>query len=183
MLRDKIYLFLLYGIWGLFIYLIICISLPRNPSSNSIYKYKPIIQFIFPEGWGFFTKNPREERKYFLIKKKGKWIQDPRLRNARLINGWGIIRKGRKVNLLYETMIFNKIAKHNWTKVPDYVFLKKSSFYTSKPVFITISKSDSYLIPREILIIRKKTIPWAFRNFESQSGVNIYYCLVRIRFE
>src|SRR4051812_41959664 len=71
-------------------------------------------QVWIPEGWKFFTRNPREERVSMLVRKEGQWINGSRTPNANPSNAFGIDRLGRAQGLELALLLEN-VPSEAWS--------------------------------------------------------------------
>jgi len=172
----------LMGFTWLYVFiLLLSVSLPYNPLEKPLVKKSYLIKLFVPEGWGFFTKNPRENRMYFLVDINGKLIQDPRLRNATLRNLFGLKRDGRVLNLVYANKILNK--KYHWYKYIDNS--SKVNYYSNHYMSnsVVIDSVPGVSCYHKVIIISKKIIPWAYNNFEGKIGQEISFVKLDVKYK
>ncbi len=96
-------------------------SISDNPLGirNSSFK-KNIMNGLFPEGWAFFTRSPREERlSLYKIKSKNE-IEEVSLNNSTFDVYWGACRNNRVIHGKI-SKIANNINPNLWTtfSAPD----------------------------------------------------------------
>lgn len=118
------------------------------------------IQAFMPEGWGFFSKNPREAQFYIYQKKDRKWRNLTRP-NSDYKNFFGLNRKSRAIGVEYGQLLqqtamdvtrWDSCASKNTRKC-----LKKIKVKTT-----TESKILNPVLCDTIGIVRKKIVPWAW---------------------
>ena len=145
---------LLFTFWSVVLLCITLAAVPLNPISLS-FDSKMNILSVVPEGWGFFTRNPREpsvhaykrnENRLTLVNKP---MSDP--------DYWfGLSRKSRKINM----ELMGKIRS-----IPDSVWQQ------GRPDVMDTSCDSVYKMSRrnlkplllgEYLVIRQNRLPWAW---------------------
>ena len=87
-----------------FFYIIVISSL-KGTVTGSTFVYKKYINAVVPEGWGFFTKDPREDMTEIYVQENGQMKRIDFLNND-LRNWFGLSRKSRRVamdvGIIYE---------------------------------------------------------------------------------
>jgi antimicrobial peptide system SdpA family protein len=136
-------------------------SIPFNPLSLS-YNQKASIFTLIPQGWGFFTRNPREDEPY-IYKKAGKtWIQISKP-NAASGYFFGASRQGRKINFEAYNLISQLKDSLSWQKV-DLVMANPKQF-ADLPLVRFINNTTSPILLGEFIFVKKRKIPWAWSNY------------------
>lgn len=127
-------------------------SLPETTFDFS-FNQKYSMGLISPQGWGFFTKNPREDQ-YFLYKLKHDTKELVTFRNTSSKNLWGVSKLSRRINLEFQR-ILGRVDESMWSK---------SIPLNSK---IDIEKSNEFLFIDigQYLIERREVIPWQYSRF------------------
>ncbi|MFZ4860788.1 SdpA family antimicrobial peptide system protein [Sphingobacterium sp. Mn56C] len=87
-------------------------SASRNEQVILNSQMKTYLNQMFPEGWGFFTKNPREASMSVYEYKEGKLIEIPFL-NQSIATYFGLSRK-RRIIAYEASMVAGTIGKKNW---------------------------------------------------------------------
>lgn len=139
-------------------------------------KTKNVVFQKLPQGWGFFTKNPREE--HLLIYKTE--LLYPELfskKNFTLSNFFGISRKNRFLQYKLISKLGNT-KKSGWINC-NYPSILNCDFETTK--IIEVKKDENYLIG-EYYLFRGKPIPWAWSkskiNLKNYQYKAIQFCIV-----
>ncbi|RAJ19873.1 antimicrobial peptide system SdpA family protein [Pedobacter cryoconitis] len=140
-----------------------------------------MIKMLLPEGWGFFTRNPRETRTFFLVNDSGKLIQDSRIRNGTIKNVFGLKRDGRLVNLIYMNLLAKR--KITWYKYSDSLSVVnyRSKRFRSNQIFI--DSVPGIKLNGQIIVVRKTLIPWAFRDYEGKIGQEIKFTKIDVEYK
>jgi len=163
-LKIKFFKLLLILFWGFISVSLLSISLPNNVLTPSYKKNRYNVFVFFPQGWGFFTRNPRLPVDIYLLKAHNKWIADPRLRYGTLYNIFGLDRKGRVVSSIYQK-IHLSVLKSHWYVCKDYE-LEGTGFKTDTfhSVSIKYKKVPGVPMPEDLIIVNKPITPWAYRK-------------------
>ena len=118
-MRRKIF-YLLVNFFQLCFFYIIVISSLKGTVTGNTFKYKKYVNAILPEGWGFFTKDPREAMTEMYVEKNGQLERIDFLNND-VKNYFGFSRKSRRVamdvGIIYEQIINNH--RYNSTQEAD----------------------------------------------------------------
>jgi len=142
------------------------------------------IKLLMPEGWGFFTKNPQEPRIYYLINKENKWVMDPNTRRANLHNFWGLKKRPAHYGVLYYTQVLKRIPMATWLKLTDRSFSKLNlSGPCIIPFNIKVAKTYQEELPNQLVIVKRRILPWAFRDFRDQTGDSVMVAKVNLIYE
>lgn len=115
------------------------------------YKISKEINHLLPQGWGFFTKNPREP--IFELKEiNGNLVSKP---NNSLQNKFGFSRGSRKI-ASEVSMIYAQVQKKTLKKKGE---IYDTVQITNYKLVNKISKDKKYLF------IKKEITPWAYYTY------------------
>lgn len=126
----------------------------HNPLTHLPYAAHIKIEQWFPQGWGFYSKDPRDVTFQVVAIDTGKQVVD--WPNNRLVNWFGLKRSGRsqgvEAGLLQET-----IRASDWqeTEVNPLTKLKQMS-----PIKLT-NKTPFPTISGDIGFIKQEALPWS----------------------
>ena len=144
-------------IWGCFILIVFIssfneqIMLPEN--------FKKEVNIIFPQGWSFFTKDPRSYR-LLAYSLNGSKIEKLSIQNQSFSNIFGLSRKARVIG--YESSIIaNKILPKNWK---DMVGERLDSLVGCKSIKLKPEKNFKYLTGGYYIFKLYKPIPYTWAN-------------------
>jgi len=135
-------------------------------SENFNYVFKKNVNFAFPQGWGFFTRNPREAHfEIYEIAKESGNISQLLHKNTSFKNLCGLSRNNRYIG--YElSKLIGYIPKAAWKNRAGFVLTENlpDTTYTLE-VNELLQTFDS---DREYLFVQFKPIPyaWASQNQE-----------------
>ncbi|WP_111636518.1 SdpA family antimicrobial peptide system protein [Pedobacter cryoconitis] len=179
--QKSFFLILLTFFWVCTFITVLSVSLPYNPINKTFLKKSHLIKMLLPEGWGFFTRNPRETRTFFLVNDSGKLIQDSRIRNGTIKNVFGLKRDGRLVNLIYMNLLAKR--KITWYKYSDSLSVVnyRSKRFRSNQIFI--DSVPGIKLNGQIIVVRKTLIPWAFRDYEGKIGQEIKFTKIDVEYK
>ncbi len=157
------------AIWSLVISVVFLSSLETQLIVNKSLKRQ--VNTIFPEGWGFFTKSPREDKlDVFKLSDDNVW-KPLTIKNQSFSNFFGFSRKARYI--AYESSIVaSQLANSNWMK------LTNGQIFTTKidTCFnLKSNKEHKYFTSGTYLLILQKPIPfvWIKENQEQYNPVKV----------
>lgn len=115
------------------------------------YKTSKVINHLLPQGWGFFTKNPREP--IFELKEiNGEMVSAA---NNTIQNKFGFSRCSRKIGSEV-SMIYAQIPKKSLKKEGE---IYDTVQITNHKLIDKISKDKKYLF------IKREITPWAYYSY------------------
>ena len=157
--------------WGLITILILLVVSSSIPESviQLQPKNKEFFHLIFPEGWSFFTRSPREEMADIYAITENKKIKKLSSQCSAFNNLYGISRKSRKIG-----MELSIVA----SKINDSLWLKKDipiEDIDKLPINnIPMDPESKYLIKGDYIIKAELPIPWAWiQNKNTKSKTRI----------
>jgi antimicrobial peptide system SdpA family protein len=175
---KKGFLVILFLFWTWIFLVVFSVSMPYNPIAKPFLKNRHYISGILPEGFAFFTRNPREDKLYFLVEEHNKLVNDPRLRNATLTNLFGFKRRGRILNLLYSTQLLRGNIRWYPINEDEPINFNDKKFVTNT---VLINDSSLNLIKyKKFIVIKKKIIPWAYRNISKGTEGNAMFVKINV---
>lgn len=158
-----------------FVCVMVLISyLPRNAVTFA-YIPKLLVKTFLPEGWNFFTRNPREEL-VFLLKKDddGQWRKYNKSNNGDGSNLFGLKKDARAIGSEYGLMFSRKNI--SWKECES----GSPDCYNEDTSIIEVeNKLGKRLLCGEFLFILRQQIPWAW----SKSDVNLPYKYLKVKFQ
>lgn len=152
-MKKLLYAVYLFAFLLLFIFFL-SVSIKSNTFATST-QTKVIFTSISAQGWGFFTRSPREPM-VDIYKIDHGVLSKISSKNSTLSNILGFSRKSRKIGMEISTVLM-KTKKEKWNVVDA-----PSSFKIPE----SISKIDFtdlyFLTPGDYLLVKKTMIPWAW---------------------
>jgi antimicrobial peptide system SdpA family protein len=117
------------------------------------------IKVLLPEGWGFFTRNPREPYILFFKKENDQWKHCLSIPNSNYKNYFGLKRNARAEGIEYSFLI-KDIVPEQWVKLDSDVISDRE--YSLLKVFEVSNRISEPHICGDILVVRREYIPWAW---------------------
>ena len=150
-MKSKYFFYLFIVIfWCTLILKVFSASMGIN-ATNTPFLHRYIVSIFIPEGWGFFTRNPREVQ-HTMEKVENNQIQIITIKNTHFTNLFGISRKSRRINLEFQR-ILAKIPNTSWDN--NNTIIRLSGFENQ---LIYIGKG-------KYLVKKFTPIPWAWAKY------------------
>ena len=162
--------------WGACVCVVALSALPRNAISFP-YVPKLIVKTIIPEGWSFFTRNPREALVYIYKRDNDNinWIQADETVNGAVDNFFGMSRKARAMGSEYALVFAQEQVKWDSCVTGTFDCVDESLRITVK------NELNSPQLCGEYLFVSRKPVPWAWSA--SAANINMPYQYVLVNFE
>jgi antimicrobial peptide system SdpA family protein len=133
-----------------------------NPISSN-YKTQTSFRTFIPQGWGFFTRNPREKALLFYQKQGNKWqLVNSSSANYKKLFGLSRLSRRENIELGYITSQLNGVK--NWLDCDN------NMPNTCEPDSINIVKNNykNPIIEGEYLIRIVEPVPWAWSKLMTE---------------
>lgn len=149
--------------WMLFLFYSIIVALPNNPLSLDLAD-KKVIRQVMPQGWGFYSKSPREETlNVYSPYNESSVVVWP---NNKIKNAFGIYRYGRSQGIELGLIVYNLPSSVKWEDCDG----KGKSCIKDSDVTVSVNNTTpSPTICGDILIARETPIPWAYAKYTHTS--------------
>lgn len=145
---------------------------PYNPLTPPP-KIKLFIFSILPEGWGFFTKNPRDPIVY-IYKYSGNEWQNVLLRpNSAPINFIGLKRDARAQGAEYG-LILSQIPKIDTVICKNMTHLECLESRDEIKLIEVRNSSLKKTLCGDIVLFLQEPIPWAWRKSNTKMDIRVY---------
>ncbi|MBT8317779.1 MAG: SdpA family antimicrobial peptide system protein [Lutibacter sp.] len=152
-MKKYLFSFFILIFWSAILINIFMASFPIP--SNKSFLNKTIIFSVIPQGWGFFTRNPREEL-ITVYKSHNDSLVKITEQNSSLSSFLGISRKSRLHNIELGT-ILSKIDENMWVKgKPNELKFDNIKYDTIMSSFYPKNMIGEYFI------VKQERIPWAW---------------------
>lgn len=137
-------------------------------------KDKSIIQFLFPQGWGFFTRDPREP-KYKLYRMEG---GAPKLVNFQITsskNSYGFSRLGSRIGMEMQRVKEQLPPPATWqTSTVDLEKMQLDSI--AYPCTKPIAKEKLHYIKAGNYILKEYQLsPWSWAKYQGRYSKTFKY--------
>ncbi|WET67880.1 SdpA family antimicrobial peptide system protein [Sphingobacterium sp.] len=162
--KKPLYVYVIWLFWCYLIYSTLISFTPINSSYGS-YDYKKKVGLLWPQGWGFFTKNPREALVdvYFVDSHDTLKVN---FKNFSKENYFGLSRKSRYLN--YElSLMLNEISRSSWQQqISNKYFPNQLQADT-----VIMKQRLSYFKPGEYYFVQHKQIPLLWQGNDQDKNV------------
>jgi antimicrobial peptide system SdpA family protein len=133
-------------------------NIPFNPIQHE-YGTTPVVNFLIPQGWAFFTRNPREAQVIIYKNEGGRLLELPH-KHSNLSNIMGL---NRRASVIVSEMQSIK------NKIPDSVFKNtKWNFQEGKfgqlpnSAYPAINNFANPILCGEYILVLQEVVPWAW---------------------
>lgn len=175
MSKDRFFFFCLVLFWFLIIYNIFISSIPI-PTSSSYIKQTTIFNII-PQGWGFFTRDPREDEIIFYREDSiSKQVSLYSKTNSSLEFYFGASRKNRFTGIEMD-FIYKNVPKSSWKKGST----KEFKFDTSTPPDTIKLNFNAQTLKGYYFVAKQERTPWAWGKNYKKIIMPYEYCKVYIQ--
>ena len=142
---------------------IVIFNLPDNILKSKNFQYELYVQSISPQGWGFFTRNPKEEM-VDIFEINGKKLKKISVPNMSFENRIGISRISRRVGYDISMLLgsFPKVVA--WKTIPEMPkFAAKDSV-----VNLNVDSNKLYCLKnhQKYLLVKYNSTPWTWLEFK-----------------
>lgn len=146
--------------WAYLIFQLAVHTLPHGALTGSRLK-SANLGAIMPQGWAFFTRNPREENYFIYQKVEGKYQQVIQS-NCSRSNLFGTARKSR-VQSVELGDILAKVDGHEWLSCPEGI--GQSRAVDTLTEVLVLNRVETPTICGLYYIEKKEPVPWAWGKY------------------
>lgn len=145
------------------LYLLI-LSVPENPIKirYPFFSHREVT-LVAPQGWSFFTKNPRDEDIY-LYKIEGSRLHKKSIVNMQASQGFGIDRENRLISTKL-LKITAGIARKDWLTYKGDVTKFVESIGVDKFAVINVKVKEPSLCGKYCVVL-KEPVPWSWSDLK-----------------
>ncbi|MBU6949656.1 SdpA family antimicrobial peptide system protein [Staphylococcus haemolyticus] len=147
----------------------------NNPITTFSKDTQVKIGAIWPQGWGFFSKNPRSTNMKFYSLENS---EEVRLPNMKFENVFGLNRKGR-AQAIEAGRLNSKIPKHKW-KTCENSSCNIKNIATSEKSFRVKNDAPKPLLKGEYIFVQQKPIPWNYSKYYKKKTEIKKYIKVKV---
>jgi antimicrobial peptide system SdpA family protein len=162
-------------IWSLLSITVFFAAIPDSPMRPSL-KEKVGLLTVLPEGWGFFTRSPREESIFALGRSDAGW-QELNF-TATSARNWGGFLRVSRVQGVELSALTEGLKEEDWTSHPD-PFARDADLSA-----ITRREVKNPAVVKtmcgEILLERRSPVPWAWSRSERPIRMPAKYVLLAV---
>jgi antimicrobial peptide system SdpA family protein len=150
--------------WLFVFYLVATNTIPYNSSSMRILtKDKLFLRAVLPEGFSFFTRNPREPQVVLLSKSDGAEVD---LNNNAPDNLFGLSRYSRALNLEM-SVIWNAVRNETWHSSDSHYDLLSTA---NVPNYVIADSFPEPFLSGDYYLKVSEPIPWAWAKVFRQQN-------------
>lgn len=174
----RILFLFIYSAWGILGLVILLNSMPFNPMSLKNVDNELMIKTFLPEGWGFFTRSPKENDLVILQKKDGLWQKNIYSPIARPSNFFGISRLPRAQSTEM-AMLIHQIPENEWRHCNDETQLCLQD--TSVAVLSLKNEVPFPVLKDTVCFISKPPVPWAWHDITTADKLPFKFVIVSVK--
>jgi antimicrobial peptide system SdpA family protein len=145
----------LVGSWSIVVLYVVHAALPFNPIRLPL---EGSLRYFAPEGWAFFTRDPREERFDVFVRRAGVWTEALTSPHSRASNWFGLNRRSTAQGIEIGLLLAD-LPKASWqgcrAEAPE-CLAKKPPEHPIRNV------SPEPTLCGEVGISLQKPVPWAW---------------------
>jgi antimicrobial peptide system SdpA family protein len=177
--RVWLYRLPLLGFWSCIGICVVVCALSSNPIRLSS-PVRAHLLAIAPEGWAFFTRDPREPRVNVLHRDShGRWCEED-WQDAAWRNGLGLTRGGRILNLALSSAI-GRVPMERWVPCQKDPLACAEKSKTLELKVRSAHPAEAYLpVGEELVVYVAPPVPWSWSR--SRPRVAMPGRILRLRF-
>jgi antimicrobial peptide system SdpA family protein len=161
--------------WLVFITFVMIVALPYNPLSIRPSEERLVRSFV-PEGWGFFTRNPREKDLQLYFKRDGYWVKNKSWPISSISNLGGMDRYPRAQSVEL-AMILKMVPDSSWRYCQQSFIQCLNGI---KPLIIK-NPSPNPTLKGSICITSQSPVPWAWYELRENYVQPSYFIVVDLK--
>ncbi len=135
-------------------------------------KEKNVIRFLFPQGWGFFTRNPREP-KYKLYQIKEGQLQLVTFQITSSKNYYGLSRKGSRMGMEMHRIKDNLPPTDSWKS--SKIQLRNIDLDAISYSCVDVVSSLLYIEEGNYILKEYHITPWSWAKHQSRYSKTFKY--------
>jgi len=168
-------IFLLSTLLGCFIVILSVSASTTHTALGNLGIYNTELRFLVPQGWGFFTREPRKEQICELYRVHGNTVEAVLLPSADAQNLFGLSRRQRKMEVELGEMA-SKVPHASWRFGNP---LLTPALLHGQPT-ITVEVPDVHLLQGRYLFVMHEFVPWAWATKVSPLQAPAHFVYVNV---
>lgn len=149
-------------------------------ATETSFQERYLFSMLLPEGWGFFTKNPRDEKNVLYRIRPDNTLELASYRNSDARNLFGLSRRSRRTNLEF-SRVLAEVREKDWTRYRAYTLAQLVGSDTIAPVRVAYSPLKfTQLAKGNYLVKRYAIVPWAWAQYPGHFTNPEHYLKVTI---
>jgi antimicrobial peptide system SdpA family protein len=159
--------------WALVIFVVLVGTIEESPLRPS-HMQKMNLLVMAPEGWSFFTRDPREASEYPYLPTPQGWRYAGQT-NSAAVNGFGV-RRGARLQGIELSALLKQVPRERWVKVETGVGPALDT--AAIPVVPVRNLIVRKTLCGEVLVERRERVPWAWSR--SRDRITMPSTMVRL---
>lgn len=152
--KLKLTFYSVFLFWSVILLFVFFHNISFNPIKHELRNNDQSFNFFVPQGWGFFTKNPREEVVLVYHQNKEKEWELQSIPNSSPKNMFGLSKRQRRMGMDL-SFLLHQMKATKWFTTNTGISLKNLESPTD-----TIT-GDFEVLEGDILITKSEPVPWA----------------------
>ncbi|PJJ59214.1 SdpA family antimicrobial peptide system protein [Hymenobacter chitinivorans] len=134
-------------------------------ATETTFQERYTFSVLLPEGWGFFTKSPRDEKNVLYRIRPDKSLEVATHKNADPENLFGFSRRSRRANMEF-SRVMAQVKEKDWDQYQRYSLQDLIGSDTIATVHIPYSSTQFNQLQKGTYIVKRYTItPWAWAQY------------------
>jgi antimicrobial peptide system SdpA family protein len=168
-------------LWLLFIGVVSITYLPHSPLTLSG-KTSLVLKVIFPQGWGFFTKGPRDPDVFMYLISDDKLVSALKIPNSSGKNLYGLKRDARAQGAEYGLLLDQaKKARATWASCNDLDINECFKSHANVNAVCLVNTVKMPTLCGRYVLFMKSPIPWAWRLHKEHLNMSTVFLRLNIR--
>jgi antimicrobial peptide system SdpA family protein len=135
-------------------------AFPAAPYSPLRLPHPDAVEFWVPQGWAFFTRNPREQRVFFYTRTAGGWTSPSRTPHGRPRNAFGFNRASRAEGVEM-ALLMDALKGAHWGKCVGAPF----ACLDAVPVRTHLKNATAHAVfCGTVGMVLQDPVPWAWQD-------------------
>lgn len=124
-------------------------------------------EVFFPQGWGFFTRSPRQEKHLVYQVLPDGQLSPVQRKNGAFKNWFGLSRASRRINMETAQLVEVTKADSDWVKVTDHeATLAGVRFAAAQVDTIRCDPAKYHLLASGVYLLKRYQIPaWSWARY------------------
>jgi antimicrobial peptide system SdpA family protein len=175
---KRIAYFIVYFLLLTGLFLVFTNSVPYNPLTTNSFNTQTILTSFFPEGWGFFSKNPRDPRILIYKLKNGIWYYNDLAPISSYRNVFGLGRRPRAQSTDM-AMIMQELDDSLWHPFESPI-AGMTLDRTQKIINVVLETPDPTL-QDTVCFKMAYPLPWAWRKYETVNNPKDKFIFINVK--
>ncbi len=153
-------------VYGIILSLIGLASLPENPLTPG-FATKKIFKSVMPQGWGFFTRNPRENQLFLFRVVDNSLELVNNSENSLSHNLYGLRRIHSAIGIEFGVLL-NRVKDSDWIECDSSIYSCVQNEVI--PSVIIKNMNPEPILCGDFVVVEQEVVPWVWYN---SSNINM----------